>query len=84
LALEILQQIETAWAPWQRGEKAVLEKVHGKALKQMVGLRGETYEERCKEDGKDTLERRRYLQDMAQTFKILQGIDIVNSSSWQK
>jgi hypothetical protein len=47
----------------------------------MVGLEGETYEERCKEAGIDTLERRRYLQDMTQTFKILKGINKVSSEN---
>jgi hypothetical protein len=47
----------------------------------MVGLEGETYEERCKEAGIDTLERGRCLQDMTQTFKILKGINKVNSEN---
>jgi hypothetical protein len=43
----------------------------------MVGLEGETNEERCKEAGIDTLERR-YLQAISQTFKIINGIDKIN------
>jgi hypothetical protein len=39
------------------------------------GLKGENYEERCKEAGLETLEERRKTQDMAQVFKIVKGID---------
>jgi hypothetical protein len=35
-----LEFSSTAWAPWQAGDKAVLEKVQEKALKQTVGLEG--------------------------------------------
>ncbi len=44
-----------------------------KALKQIIGLGGETYEERCTAAGIDTLERRRSLQDMAQTARATAG-----------
>ncbi len=59
----------------------VLKKEQEKALEQMVGLGGETYEERCKKAGIDTLERRRYPQDMTQRLKILKGIKEVNSEN---
>jgi hypothetical protein len=39
------------------------------------GLKGENYEERCKEAGLEMLEERRKTQDMAQVFKIFKGID---------
>ena len=35
------------------------------------GLGGMTYEERCKELGLETLEKRRKIQDMVETFRIL-------------
>jgi hypothetical protein len=35
------------------------------------GLRGESYEERCRETGLETLEARRKTQDITQVFKIL-------------
>ncbi len=41
------------WAPGQAGGKAILEKVQEKALEQIVGLGGETYEEKCKEAGEE-------------------------------
>jgi ribonucleases P/MRP protein subunit RPP40 len=72
-----LEFASPAWAPWQAGDKATLECVQEKAVRQIVGLKGNTYEEKCSELGLETLEKRRYLQDMAQTFKIIKGIDKV-------
>jgi hypothetical protein len=42
------------------------------------GLRGREYEEKCKEIGLETLKERRELQDMAQVYKLVHGIDKVN------
>jgi hypothetical protein len=42
------------------------------------GLRGESYEERCREAGLETLEARRKTQDITQVFKILKGIDKID------
>jgi hypothetical protein len=63
------------------GDKAVLETVQEKDPKQMVGLGGESYEERCKEAKINTLERRRYLQHMAKILKIIKGINKINSEN---
>ncbi len=64
-----------AWSPWLRGDKDVLENVQKKAVKMVAGLSGESYEERCIELELDSLEKRRWDQDMRQTFKIIRGID---------
>jgi hypothetical protein len=48
-----------------------VERAQEKALRMTSGLKGENYEERCKEAGLETLEERRKTQDMAQVFKIL-------------
>jgi hypothetical protein len=42
------------------------------------GLRGREYNERCKEIGLETLKERRELQDMAQVFKLVHGIDKID------
>jgi hypothetical protein len=42
-----------------------------KALKMVSGIKAKSYEERCKELGLDTLEKRRSIQDMVETFRIL-------------
>ena len=46
----------------------------------MVGLRGRTYEEKLAELGMRTLENRRKRLDLVQTFKIIKGIDKVEST----
>jgi hypothetical protein len=69
-----------AWSPWQENDKQILEAVQIKAVKWVTGLVGDTYEERCKELGLQTLETRRWEQDMTQTFKILHGIGNIDES----
>ena len=61
-----------------KGDIETIERVQEKALRMTSGLKGENYEERCKEAGLETLEERRKSQDMAQVFKILKGIDKLN------
>jgi hypothetical protein len=41
------------------------------------GLKSQNYNDRCKELGIETLEQRRIIQDMAQTFKLIHGIDSI-------
>ncbi len=45
----------------------------------VAGLRGETYEERCRELKLESLEKRRSDQDMKQAYKIIRGIDKLDS-----
>jgi hypothetical protein len=40
-------------------------------LRNTAGIKAKSYEERCKELGLDTLEKRRNIQDMVETFRIL-------------
>ena len=51
-------------------------------VRQVSGLEGSTYEERLTELGMDTLEQRRRDQDMVQTFKIIKGLDDVETGTW--
>ena len=46
------------------------------------GLKSRDYHERLVELGMTTLEERRREIDMVQTFKIVNGIDKVNSQDW--
>jgi ribonucleases P/MRP protein subunit RPP40 len=62
-----------AWSPWLNADKQVLENVQQKFVKMIAGLRPRTYEEKCKELGLETLEERRNVQDLAQTYKIVRG-----------
>ena len=71
-----------AWAPWQAGDIECLERVQQRAVSMVSGLRGRSYLERLEEMGMETLAERRHQQDMQQTFRILHGIDRVNSDGW--
>ncbi len=64
-----------AWSPWLKGDIETLENVQKKAVKMVTGLAGTTYEEKCRELGLETLEKRRWNQDMTQVFKIIHGKD---------
>ena len=48
------------------------------------GLKSHTYEDRLKELGLTTLEERRHQADMAQTYKIVKGKDMVSKETWFK
>jgi hypothetical protein len=63
-----------AWSPWLEADKNILESVQKKAVKWVSGLASVEYEDRCKELGLETLEVRRWQQDMTQVYKILRGI----------
>ncbi len=66
-----------AWSSWQIRDIATSEKGQEKGLRIITGLRGDSYEERCREAGWETLEARekKKIQDNTQAFKILKGID---------
>lgn len=72
-----LEFASSAWAPWTAADIQTVEKVQEQALRFTHGLKGGTYQERCAEVGLETLEKRRWIQDMMQVFKILKGKDKV-------
>ena len=59
----------------------LLEKIQKRAVKMIPGLTGH-YEEKLKELGLTTLSARRERGDAIQTFKILQGLDILDYRTW--
>jgi Reverse transcriptase (RNA-dependent DNA polymerase)/Endonuclease-reverse transcriptase len=67
-----------AWSPWLTADIQKIEKVQEKAVKMISGLKGASYEEKCSEVGLETLEKCRKIQDMAQTYKLVHGIDNVS------
>jgi hypothetical protein len=71
-----------AWSPWLIGDVKALEDVQIQAVKMVSGLKSKDYHERLAELGMPTLEERRREMDMVQTFKIVKGIDNVNSQDW--
>ena len=71
-----------AWSPWQIGDINCLENVQRKAVGMISGLQSDNYEGKLKELKLISLEDRRLRADLIQTFKILKGIDRVESSTW--
>ncbi len=73
-----------AWSPWSCSDIDCLERIQEKAVKQVSGLVGKTYEERLTELGIESLEKRRMRLDLIETFKILRGHEDVEPSTWFK
>ena len=74
----------SAWAPWTAQDIEVLEKVQHRAVNQISGLQGLTYEEKLKNLVILSLRARQIRTDLIQTYKILQGLDNVDSRKWFK
>ena len=70
------------WSPWLLGDIEVLEKVQKRALNMIVGLEGRSYEDKLSELNMTTLVVRRKRFDLIQTFKILNGLDKVDYTTW--
>ena len=66
-----------AWSPWSEKDKECLENVQKRAVRMVSGLRANSYEDRLKELGLQTLEERRRETDMIQVYKILHKKDKV-------
>jgi hypothetical protein len=62
-----------AWSPWSRGDQEELERVQQKAVRMVSGLKGTSYEDKCKELKLQTLQERRVQQDMALAHKYIVG-----------
>ncbi len=77
-----LEFASPVWSPWHIGDIEILEKVQRRAVNFITGLKGVTYEDKLKELGILSLVDRRSRADLIQVFKILKGIDDVDSSSW--
>ena len=71
-----------AWSPWTLGDKEMLEKIQRRAVRQVSGLKGSTYEEKLLELDMLSLEARRTLYDQVQTFKMIRGVDDVDYRTW--
>ena len=77
-----LEFASPVWSPWHIGDIEILEKVQRRAVNFITGLKGVTYEDKLKELGILSLVDRRSRADLIQVFKILKGIDDVDSSTW--
>jgi hypothetical protein len=52
-----LEVASPVWSRWSPGDQEELEKAEQKAVKMVIGLRGDIYKEKCKELGLQTLKR---------------------------
>ena len=71
-----------AWAPWLEQDKAILEKVHKRAVGMVSGLQERDYEGRLRELDLESLEERRHQADMLMTYKIIHGNGGLDLSTW--
>jgi hypothetical protein len=55
-----------------------IEKVQEKAVGMISGLKGKTYAEKCEELNLESLEDRRKINDMAQVYRLVHGIDKID------
>ena len=70
-----------AWAPFNKADKELLERVQKRAVMMVTNLRG-TYEERLAILKMRTLEERRVRGDLIETYKILTGKSNVDPRTW--
>ena len=67
-----------AWRPYRKKDTDTLERIQRRATKMIPELRDLSYEERLKECGLTTLEKRRLRGDQIEVFKILNGYENVD------
>ena len=71
-----------AWAPWCQRDKELLENVQKRAMRMILGLRSELYEDRLKELGLTSLEERRHRADMALVHSVMHGRTDISTEDW--
>ena len=67
----------SAWSPYYKKDKELLEKVQRRFSKMINNMEGLSYEERLRRLNLWTLEERRNRQDLMKVFKISQGKSII-------
>ena len=75
-----LEFSSSVWSPWNKTDIDLLENVQKKAVRMVSGLRASTYEDRLKEIGLWTLEKRRLMFDMIQVYKVLNNVGNIELS----
>ena len=77
-----LENCQVAWAPWQVGERKLLEDVQRRAFRQVSDFKSKTYALQLQEAGLMSIDRRRQRADLIQMFRVLSGTDNVDPSHW--
>ena len=79
-----LEYASSAWSPWLEKDKKLLEKVQERLVRMISDVRGTSYEEKLKNAGLTTLEKRRERGDVIQAFKTIKGFSRVQVEKWFK
>ena len=74
----------TVWSPSTQRDKDILENVQRRFTRMVNGLKGLEYWERCTVLGLSTLLDRRRKLDLIQCFRVLRGIDDIDSNMFVK
>ena len=69
----------SAWSPYYKKDKELLEKVQRRFTKMIKGMKGKSYEERLQRMNLWSLEERRNRQDLIEVFKISKGLSRIRS-----
>ena len=77
-----LENASSAWSPWLEKDKKQLEKVQERLVRMISDVKGANYEEKLKDAGLTTLEKRRERGDAIQAFKVIKGFSRVQTDKW--
>ena len=77
-----LEYAVQSWSPWTEADINLLESVQKRAIRMVSGLNSNVYEERLKEVNLTTLYHRRQRGDMLEVWKILNGKEDVDYTTW--
>ena len=79
-----LEFASSAWSPWLEQDKKIMEKTQERLIRMLSDVKGNSYEEKLKDAGLTTLEKRRERGDALEAFKTINGFNHVDKNKWFK